>query len=90
MLTDKIDIPVAVLEQKFFYKPPSANVPELSGDKRKERIRDVLLNYNFDCPEAIEWDRFENALTTLISFKPAKVPNYDSKNQVRYFHNKTR
>jgi uridine kinase len=62
---------VAVIEQDSYYKDLSHKLP-------KERAQ-----HNFDHPDAIDIDLFQDHLKKLIDGKPIQIPGYDFLNHVR-------
>ena len=62
---------VAVIEQDSYYKDLSHKLP-------KERDQ-----HNFDHPDAIDIDLFQDHLKKLIDGKPIQIPGYDFLNHVR-------
>jgi uridine kinase len=44
---------------------------------------DYLKKYDFDSPEAIDWDLFEMAIHSLINKKPFNTPIYDIHSEKR-------
>lgn len=51
-------------------------------ETEEERV-DYLKKYDFDSPEAIDWDLFEKAIHSLINKKPFNTPIYDIHSEKR-------
>jgi len=62
---------VAVIEQDSYYKDLSHKLPK------------VRAQHNFDHPDAIDIDLFQDHLKKLIDGKPIQIPGYDFLNHVR-------
>jgi uridine kinase len=41
------------------------------------------MNYNFDLPEAVDWELFLSGLEDLLAGKPFNRPQYDSRLKIR-------
>ncbi|EGR31383.1 uridine-cytidine kinase 1, putative, partial [Ichthyophthirius multifiliis] len=63
---------VASLKQTDFYKNPPKN-----------NKNDVLKEYNFDQPDAVDWKHMKESLETLIQRKDIHIPQYDINQQER-------
>eukprot|EP00826_Nyctotherus_ovalis_P052510 TRINITY_DN6666_c0_g3_i2.p1 TRINITY_DN6666_c0_g3~~TRINITY_DN6666_c0_g3_i2.p1 ORF type:complete len:105 (-),score=47.64 TRINITY_DN6666_c0_g3_i2:592-885(-) len=70
---------IVILEQKLFYKEVQKD-EEMS---KEERIKWINGNYNFDCPEAIDWELFGKTLDTLIEGNSCKVPTLGEETKLR-------
>jgi uridine kinase len=68
LILDKLgDHRVAIISQDCFYK----NLTTEEKEKAKNK------NYNFDHPDAFDWELMEKVLRDLTEGKPVKVPTYD-------------
>jgi len=70
---------ITILEQKHFYK----SVDKQEGTTKEERLKWVYENYNFDCPDAIDWELFKKTLNALIEGNSYKVPVFDEETKKR-------
>lgn len=67
-----------LIDQNRFYKDPG----KLDMEEQK-RSKWLLENYNFDCPDAIDWDLFIKCLDELRSKKSCMAPIFDDIKKIR-------
>lgn len=79
MIKNTIIGKIAILEQKLFYK----EVHKGEEMSKEDRIKWINGNYNFDCPEAIDWELFERTLDALMEGNSYKVPILDEETKLR-------
>jgi uridine kinase len=75
---EKLNISVCILKEKNFLKSFSIN--------NEEDMEKYLINYDFDNPDAIDWDFFKRAINNLEMRKPFDTPIYDFVNNKRIMH----
>lgn len=79
MIKNTIIGKIAILEQKHFYK----SVPRQEGMTSEENLKWISENYNFDSPDAIDWELFGKTLDTLIDGNSSKIPVFDEEKKIR-------
>ncbi len=65
-----------------FYKDLTYRLVETVGD-RPEESKDVV-NYDFDRPEALDFQQIEECMRSLSEGKDTNIPLYDFKTNGRY------
>ena len=67
----------------MFYKPPVETMP-IEAAKAIKKAKELTMAYNFDRPEAIDWEMLEKALDALTQHKRYMAPCFDEKLKTRY------
>ena len=84
MLLDIIIGKVTIVEQKMFYKQPLPTpASDLNWEQYALRRKEIYKQHNFDCPEAVDWVKFEEALVTLLDGKDYLAPSFDDRKCIR-------
>jgi len=78
MLKECLIEKIAIIEQKMFYKPPPFDVSQYNN----KELLETSGKYNFDIPDAIDWDMLANAIDTLVGRKPYLFPPSDEKYRI--------
>ena len=66
----------------MFYKRPIEQPPTDKAEIAK-MAKEVTMSYNFDRPEAIDWEMMGKALDALIQRKAYLAPHFDEKTKTR-------
>ena len=75
---------MAVLDQTAFNKLPKPLLQQnYTEEQYKARTKELYANYNFDHPDAVDWDMFASTLEALIQGKPCKIPLFDERLHIR-------
>lgn len=69
----------------MFYKMPTIPLPKCrSVEAYETRAKQVLREYNFDCPEAVDWEMLNEVVKSLIAGKSCFCPKFNEIYKISY------